>query len=115
MTIIKKTFAPKVVEDCHQLLIWLIPLLDKFPRNRRFTLGERLENGLLEVLTLCTHAAYQGKKQQLLDDANRQLTTLKHLWRLSFVLKVINSKTYEYGVKGLVGIGRQVGAWRKSQ
>jgi len=38
---------PKVVQDCHVLLIWLIPLLDNFPRNRRFTLGERLESGML--------------------------------------------------------------------
>ena len=30
---------PKVVEDCHLLLRWLIPQLDKFPRARRFTLG----------------------------------------------------------------------------
>jgi len=41
---------PKVVQDCHDLLLWLIPLLDKFPRSRRFTLGERLENGLLDIL-----------------------------------------------------------------
>jgi hypothetical protein len=54
-----------VVEDCHQLLIWLISLLDNFPRNRRFTLDERLEKGLLEVLTLCTHAVYQGKKIEI--------------------------------------------------
>ncbi|WP_353536982.1 four helix bundle protein [Colwellia sp. KU-HH00111] len=77
------------MEDCHQLLVWLIPLLDNFPRNSRFTLGERLDNGLLEVLTLCTHAAYQGKKQQLLDGANRVLTTLKHLWRWWFVEQFI--------------------------
>ncbi|MGH8550888.1 MAG: hypothetical protein ACRERU_20265 [Methylococcales bacterium] len=37
---------PKVVQDCHNLLIWLIPLLDNFPRNRQFTLGERLESGI---------------------------------------------------------------------
>lgn len=38
---VKSHSAPKVVEDCHQLLIWIIPLLDKFPRNRRFTLNKR--------------------------------------------------------------------------
>ena len=31
---------PKVIDDCHELLKWLIPLLDQFPRARRFTLGE---------------------------------------------------------------------------
>jgi len=47
-----KNTLPKAVQDCHGLLIWLIPLLDNFPRNRRFTLGERLESGLLEILEL---------------------------------------------------------------
>ena len=42
--------VPKAVQDCHDLLRWLIPHLDQFPRARRFTLGERLEGGLLDVL-----------------------------------------------------------------
>ena len=41
--------VPKSVQDCHDLLRWLIPHLGKFPRARRFTLGERLEGGLLDV------------------------------------------------------------------
>ena len=41
---------PKAVQDCHKLMIWIIPLLDDFPRNRRFSLGKRLEDGLIEVL-----------------------------------------------------------------
>lgn len=45
----RKAEMPKVVEDRHELLRRLIPYLDKFPRNQRFTLGERLETELLEV------------------------------------------------------------------
>ena len=50
------TTLPQVIDDCHELLKWLIPLLDKFPRARRFTLGERLESGLLAVLEECIDA-----------------------------------------------------------
>jgi hypothetical protein len=35
--------VPQAVQSCHELLLWLIRQLDKFPRVRRFTLGERLE------------------------------------------------------------------------
>ena len=35
--------VPQAVESCHELLLWLIPQLDKFPPVRRFTLGERIE------------------------------------------------------------------------
>ena len=35
--------VPQAVQSCHELLLWVIPQLDKFPRVRRFTLGERIE------------------------------------------------------------------------
>ena len=33
----------QAVQSCYELLLWLIPQLDKFPRVRRYTLGERIE------------------------------------------------------------------------
>ena len=39
--------TPRAVQACHELLAWLIPLLDHFPRSRRVILGERLESRLL--------------------------------------------------------------------
>ena len=33
--------TPQAVQACHALLVWVVPQLDKFPRVRRFTLGER--------------------------------------------------------------------------
>jgi len=53
-----KNEMPKVVHDCHLLLEWMIPQLDKFPRLRRYTLGERVESLLLEVLEALLEAAY---------------------------------------------------------
>jgi hypothetical protein len=44
--------VPQVVQSCHELLLWIIPHIDKFPRLRRFTLGEKLETALLDVLEL---------------------------------------------------------------
>lgn len=49
---------PRVVEDVHDCLTWLIPHLDKPPRNRRFTSGERIESGLLDVLEMLVDATY---------------------------------------------------------
>ena len=71
---------PQVIDDCHELLKWLIPLLDKFPRARRFTLGERLESGLLAVLEECVDAAYnKNKRAQYTREGAATITTLKYL------------------------------------
>lgn len=105
---------PPVVQACHDFLLWLVPTLDHFPRNRRFTLGERLESGLLQVLELLVEAAYHPRKAPLLTAANRKLAVLRHLWRLCHELEVISTKRYEHGARFIESIGRQVGAWRKA-
>lgn len=105
--------TPRAVEDCHALLRWVIPHLDKFPRQRRFTLGDRIETALLDVLEALVTAAYSRDKRPDLDRANRRLNVLRHLWRLAYELQVIPAKSYRYGSEQIVGLGAQVGGWRK--
>ncbi len=105
--------TPQAVQHCHEILLWMIPHLDKFPRVRRFTLGERLETRLLEVLENLVEAAYTKNKKAQLTEANRQLEVIRHLWRLSFELQVISNQTYEHGAKLVNELGKQIGGWLK--
>lgn len=107
--------VPQAVQSCHELLLWLIPQLDKFPRARRFTLGERLEAGLLEVLELLVEAAYQRNKEAALRRANVRLEVVRHLWRLAHELKVSAIRQYEHGAALIDDLGRQIGGWLRSQ
>jgi hypothetical protein len=109
-----KDKTPQAVQACHDILLWLIPQLDKFPRARRFTLGERIENGLLEVLELLVDAAYSRAKQPVLKQANLQLAVVRHLWRLAQELQVISSRRYEHGARLMDDLGRQIGGWLRS-
>lgn len=105
--------TPKAIEDCHDLLRWIIPQLSKFPRNHRFSLGERIESGLLEVLECLVAAAYSRDKRADLERANRRINVVRHLWRLAYELKIIAHKSYVYGSEQLVNLGTQIGGWRK--
>lgn len=107
--------TPKAISDCHALLEWLIPQLDKFPRLRRFTLGERIESGMLAVLENLIEAAYSRAKTEPLRRANLKLNVVVHLWRLSFRLRVISPKSYEHGVRLLHELGKQIGGWSRQQ
>jgi hypothetical protein len=62
--------VPQAVQSCHELLLWLVPQLDKLPRPRRFTLCERIEAGLIEVLELLVEASYTHNKESPLRRAN---------------------------------------------
>ena len=107
--------VPQAVQSCHELLGWLIPQLDKFPRVRRFTLGERIEVGVLDVLELLLEAAYTSNKEGPLRRANLRLQVVRHLWRLAHELKVIAMRQYEHGASLLDDLGRQIGGWLRSQ
>ena len=109
--------SPQAVKACHELLQWMIPLLDKFPRVRRFTLGERIEDNLLTVLESLVEAAYSSAttKQQALKQANLKLETLRHLWRLSHELQAISLRRYEHGARLMDDLGRQIGGWLRNQ
>jgi hypothetical protein len=106
---------PQAVQSCHELLLWLIPQLDKFPRSRRFTLGERIETGLLEVLELLVETAYTRNKDTPLRRANLQLEVVRHLWRLAHELKMMATRQYEHGARLIDDLGRQIGGWLRSQ
>ncbi len=107
--------TPHAVQSCHDLLAWIIPQLDKFPRSRRFTLGERIESGLLEVLERLIEAAYSRApaKTDALQRANLRLDVVRHLWRLSHALQTLPGKSYAHGAGLLETLARQIGGWRR--
>ena len=115
MTTVARADAPRAVQACHELIAWLIPQLDKFPRSRRFTLGERIESGLLEVLEKVLEASYTKTKQAPLKAANLRLEVVRHLWRLAYELGVIPMRRYAHGAKLMDELGRQIGGWLRHQ
>jgi len=107
--------TPQAVQAAHELLVWLIPQLDKLPRARRFTLGERLEAGVLAVLEGLIEAAYTRDKEQALQQANLRLDIVRHLWRVAHELELIPTRRYEYGARLFDDLGKQIGGWLKSR
>ncbi|MBT4837316.1 MAG: diversity-generating retroelement protein Avd [Methylococcales bacterium] len=110
-----KNNTPKAVQDCHELILWIMIHLDKFPRKRRYTLGSKIENALLEILEYLIQAAFmrQGKKA-MLQQANLKLEVIRHLWRLSLESKAIAYKQYDYGLASMNSLGMQIGGWSKA-
>jgi len=103
--------SPHAVQTCHELLVWVITHIDGFPRARRFTLGERIESGLLRVLEHLVRAAYSRDKQAPLAAANTELELLRHLWRAAWELRAVSGKCYEQGARRIDELGREVGGW----
>jgi hypothetical protein len=103
------------VTKTYDLTLWLLPHIAKFPREHRFTLGDRMEEGVLEILELLIEAGYSRDKRDLLRRANLRLERLRYLIRLAKDLRLLSVKQYEFAAKAMQVIGAEIGGWAKQQ
>lgn len=97
----------------YDLLLWIIPTLEKFPKSQRFLLGDRIENLLLDIMELIIQAVYTKNKTAFLKEANLKIEKLRYLIRLSKDMKYLTIKKYEFASKSLNDIGSEIGGWLK--
>ena len=103
------------IKQFYDLTLWYLHHIEKFPRSHRFTLGDRLESCLLDILETMSETAYTRNRRSLLEKANRRLHGLRLLTRLATDLKCLAPKQQEYAAKQIEAIGRQLGGWIKTQ
>ena len=105
---------PAAVTRTYQLILWAVPQVNRYPRDHRFTLGDRTVNHLYDLLELLVQAAYTRDKKALLERAGLEVDLLRHMLRLGKDFKVLGLRQYEHGSRLLDDIGRQVGGWRRA-
>jgi hypothetical protein len=101
------------LEAMYQLLLWLIPTLEKFPRSQKFLLGDRLQSEALAVLDSLISATYTREREPHLRAANLGLEKLRFGVRLSKDLRHLDLKAYEHAARVIDEVGRMVGGWIK--
>ena len=65
--------SDNVLTKLHDLLVYLVPQLSRFPRDQKFVLGDRIEVKVLEVQESCLRAYYGRDKRPHLLEANLTL------------------------------------------
>lgn len=72
--------------DAHyRFILWLIPAVERFPRNRKFLLGDRIQVAAQVVLVRLIEATYTRRRTAHLAGANLALETIRFLLRLACV------------------------------
>jgi hypothetical protein len=104
----------KIFTKLYDLILWLYPMVNKFPKVQRFVLGQRIENSALELLRLMIKANTSRNKGPILEEFSVELDQLRILIRLSKDLKFMSINQYAYA-SGLINeIGKMLGGWIKS-
>lgn len=99
----------------YDLVVWYTQRTERFPKSLRITLGDRIDNKLLDMLELSVRARYAKDPRRSLGSLNMELDLLRYLTRLAHDRGALQTKQYEYVAKALDDIGRQVGGWLRSE
>ena len=102
-----------VIKKGYDFSKWLLQHTGKFPKRYRFSVAAKLENAILDFIEFATVANMRKDKVPLLRKADEALARLRLLFRLSYELRFVNLKFYEFGSKQVNELGRLLGGWIK--
>lgn len=90
--------------------------LSSFPKKDRYTLGQKCEAVLLELLESIVVASNLSKQQKLpvLQNASTKVDLLRVFFKLGKDLKVIENNKYVVLDRDLSEIGKMLGGWIKT-
>ncbi|NET53520.1 MAG: diversity-generating retroelement protein Avd [Merismopedia sp. SIO2A8] len=104
-----------IIQKSYDLIRWYVPILNRLPKVHKFTLGDRIINGLYDLLEGLIRARYAQKKLAQLEELNTQLDILRYQTRLLLDFQLITVQRYEYASKLMDEIGLELGGWIKQQ
>lgn len=110
-----KHHEPKVVVRLYDFTLWLLQRTNRFPKNWRVTLGDRMDNLVVDMLVQANRASYRAEKSDILMGLSDNLDELKLLIRICHDLDCLKTNQYKYASKETGDIGKQLGGWIKQQ
>ncbi len=102
-----------IIQKTYDLILWYLPLLNKLPRDYKFTLGERIATGLYDLLDELHKARFEAEKLGRLRGINEILDRLRYLTRLLKDLRLWDVERYARAIKLVNEVGTELG-FRKS-
>lgn len=99
----------------YDFISWLIPQTMNFPRNQRFVITKRLQDGALDFYELIIEANNLRDKMRLsiLQRADTRLSKVRHYLRLCHNFKWLTQGQYEHAAGQVAEIGNLLGGWMK--
>jgi hypothetical protein len=97
------------------LLTWLLPVADKFPRAHRFTVRQRLLDAAFDLRERLEEANIRrgAARREKLTQADEALARLRLYLRLAFQWGWLSPGQYRHVSALVAEVGRLLGGWQK--
>src|SRR3989344_809201 len=104
-----------LIKKLYELYKYAHKSISVFPKHERYSLGEKIEDNILEAIELSVFGNAQPKnfKEAYLLKANAKVEVLKILFRLSLENGFINETQYIKTEEYLQEAGKMLGGWIK--
>ena len=108
-------YSDTIFTKTYDLLTWLMPITEGFPKSQRFVLAKRLQDTTLDFYELIVRARRSPDRAAVLFEADLKLEQLRLYTRLCAdpKMKLLNPNQYEHGARLIDEIGRLLGSWIK--
>ena len=103
-----------LLEKVYVLLIWVAERVAKFPKDYKYTIGNRLSSRSFDLLEECI-AAYSGSEKSAVRKVSGTLDCVRYYIRFSKDLKLITVDQYGFACEKVNEIGKMVGGWLKAR
>lgn len=104
-----------IFTQTYDLLSWLLPQCERFPKSQRFVVTQRLQDAALDFQEAIFEANAHSSAQRLeyLRAADAHLNKLRLYLRLSRQWNWLSSGQYEHVSRMVANVGRLLGGWIK--
>ena len=98
----------------HDLLLWLMQVTRKFPREQRFVLARRLQDQAFAFQDALIAASLDKRRRlEHLGQADISLTGLRKSLLLCHSMQLLSDGQYRHVSAMVAEVGRLLGGWRK--
>ena len=99
---------------CYELLLRMFHNIQSFPKEYRYTLGERIQNVMLDMTIDIYRANMLKYKSSALKSLNNRIQLLYIYLRISHDMKILSMQKYASMIEQVDDISRQATGWLKS-
>ena len=104
-----------IYQKHYDLMLYTFPIINRFPKNQRFVLGQQMQNCMVDIAKLIVQANAERNKGKTLWQIDVELEKLRLLIRLAKDLNILPMKQYGLMSERISEVGRLLGGWMKSQ
>ena len=98
----------------YELLQRVVSVTKEFPREYKFTLGQKIRDEVVEMVVLIYRANSSREKTPVIEVFLQRLQVVELLVRLCRDMRVLSTKSYAAIVEMTESLGKQAEGWKKA-